>query len=440
MSLWVRRFALFIGLAFVVFACEDSGRIGLDLDPERGTFAAKYVEIPVQANVVLMDSIFTENYPRILVSHMADPIFGVVEATGFARLFLGFSLFRPDEQSVFDSLIFQFQMNYQYGPDDAELQGLYVHELSDTISGGLKFSWDSTAYMADAIGYGIFNLDRFDTTLIDTTLTIKLADTVGMRFLQTAIDDTTIFSSHSRFNQFFNGIALVAPATNTRALGINLKGGASKITLYYHVPPNDSTVKSYTFNFYSTDGYNTSSLFYHSIKADRSGTVLEGLNETNVVFNPGDGYSYTQSGSGIMTRLSLTGLYKFLDTVSNVVVNRAELVFETEPFTKYYEPAVPVQLFVINNDNHFVYQNGKPKRLRDDDDPSKDLFMRINKDEFTGNWLYDGLVSIYIQELISGNSVDSLLVVRPYYVGSKVNRFITDTTTVKLKLYYSELE
>ncbi len=437
---WVKRSALFVGLAFVIFACEDSGTIGLDLDPERGNFAAKYVEIPLKASVVMMDSIFTENHPRLLVSHMDDPEFGRVEARGYARLFLGYHPFRPEEGSVFDSLMFDFKLNYQFGPKDYQMQEIYVHELTDTIGRGLKFSWDSTAYMTDPIGHGIFDLTGLDTMWVDTTMTIRLADTLGMRFLQTALDDTTIFSSHTKFEEIFNGVALVAPSTNTRALGVGLKDGVTKVVLYYHVPPNDSTVKSYTFNFFSSDGYNSSWLFYHSIKADRSGTALEGLKDTNVDFDPGNGFTYTQSGTGIMTRLSFTPLYRFLDTVSNIIVNRCELMYETEPYSNYLNPPGPTQLFVINNDNHFVYVNGKPKRLLDDEDPSKELFLKFKEDEVTGMRSYTGVISIFTQELISGNSTDSLLVTRPYYTGSTFNRFVADTTTFRIKLYYSELE
>ena len=47
MILWAKRTGLILGLALFIFACDESGQIGLDLDPERGRFLAKYTEIPL---------------------------------------------------------------------------------------------------------------------------------------------------------------------------------------------------------------------------------------------------------------------------------------------------------------------------------------------------------------------------------------------------------
>lgn len=439
MILWVKRFALIVGLAIVVVACEESGEIGLDLDPKRGGFSAKYYEIPLRTSVLQMDSIFTKGHPRVLVSHFSDPDFGDLDATGYARLFLGLSKFEPDSLSVYDSLIFNFNLTYQYGPRDLMLQQIYVHELEDTINNDLKFSWDSTAYMQDPLGQNVFNLAGLDTVWIDTVLSIRLADTLGLRLFQGAKDDPDIFADHNKFQRFFNGIAMVPSVANSKALGINLLSGDSKITLHYHLPL-DTVGKSYSFNFYSTDGYNRFTAFYHSIKTNRSGTALEGLIDTNVEYDPGNGNNYTQSGSGIVTRLSLIPLYQFLDTISEIVVNRAELVFQTEPYEEYLSPPGPMQLYVIDKDNQYVFVNGRPKKLLDEESQGNELYLKFTQDELTGIRTYSGVISVFTQGLISDKSVDSLLVVRPYNTGSTVNRFVGDNTTVVIKLYYSELD
>jgi len=439
MILWVKRFVLFVGLAIVVFACEESGEIGLDLDSERGRFSAKYVEIPIRASVLEMDSVFTKGQPRMLVSHLSDPNFGIIDAKGYSRLFLGLSKFEPEDSSIYDSLVFDFSLNYQYGPKDINAQQIYVYELEDTIDSGFKFSWDSTAYMQDPIGQSTFTLEALDTIWLDTVLSIRLADTLGMRLLQGAKDNPDIFADHSKFAQFFNGIALVPSDANTRALGIDLLSGSSKITLHYHLPP-DTVRKVYSFNFYSTDGYSRTSSYYHSIRASRSGTVLDGIIDKNIEFDPGDGNNYTQAGTGIMTRLSLTNLYQFVDTLSNVVVNNAELVFQTEPYDDYLSPPSLVQLFVIDKDNHYSYSDGRPRRLFDEEKQGEELFLKYYQDEITGVRTYSGIISIFTQGIVTSNNFDSLLVIRPYNSGSTFDRFISDNTTVVLKLYYSQLD
>ncbi len=141
-----------------------------------------------------------------------------------------------------------------------------------------------------------------------------------------------------------------------------------------------------------------------------------------------------------MTRLSLIPLYQFLDTISEIVVNRAELVFQTEPYEEYLSPPGPMQLYVIDKDNQYVFVNGRPKKLLDEESQGNELYLKFTQDELTGIRTYSGVISVFTQGLISDKSVDSLLVVRPYNTGSTVNRFVGDNTTVVIKLYYSELD
>ena len=88
MILWVKRLGLIAGLAFFIFACEETGEIGINLDPERGGFVAKYVEIPLNVSVIQVDTLLTSNRERVLISRVEDPDFGFVKTNAFSRLYL----------------------------------------------------------------------------------------------------------------------------------------------------------------------------------------------------------------------------------------------------------------------------------------------------------------------------------------------------------------
>ena len=64
-TLLVKRIGLILGLALLIFACEDPGEIGLELNPENGLFVAKYQDVPLDNSVILYEKIVSDNATRI---------------------------------------------------------------------------------------------------------------------------------------------------------------------------------------------------------------------------------------------------------------------------------------------------------------------------------------------------------------------------------------
>jgi hypothetical protein len=87
-----------------LFACEDPGEIGLNINPENGVFVARYVEIPIESKVVQHQDIISDNTTRIntdvpagryaniegrfLVGKMTTPEIGEMRSTAYTGLYL----------------------------------------------------------------------------------------------------------------------------------------------------------------------------------------------------------------------------------------------------------------------------------------------------------------------------------------------------------------
>jgi hypothetical protein len=65
-----------------LFACEDPGEIGLNINPENGVFVARYVEIPIESKVVQHRDIISDNTTRIDRTRTFRPVDDGHEATG----------------------------------------------------------------------------------------------------------------------------------------------------------------------------------------------------------------------------------------------------------------------------------------------------------------------------------------------------------------------
>ena len=79
-------FAFF--LLLVLGGCSDPATLGLELAPENNQIGVFYKEIPLNAQVVLLDSFNTTNAGILIVGDEEDPYFGKTRSTAFTRLYI----------------------------------------------------------------------------------------------------------------------------------------------------------------------------------------------------------------------------------------------------------------------------------------------------------------------------------------------------------------
>jgi hypothetical protein len=455
MTLWDRRLGLILGLAFFIFACEDPGEIGLELNPENGTFVAKYDEISIKSSIIEYEDILSDNSTRIeysnqntgngrlLTGNYSNQDFGAFQSKAFSSVYLGAIKFRPSENAVFDSLVFYVKVDYLYGEDVRFIgnKKIFVHELEDEIKlDSLYLTKNSTPYSSDPIGEFNFDISVYDsdTARIDTVYRSRLSDELGQRLLDQAITDTLTYNNNLEFRKFFDGIALVPDDGNGVVTGIHAESTSTFMRLYYHNSA-DTLSFSYILQGWDTTGINITK-YYNNITLDKSGTPIEGIPDFHTDFQTSDGLTYMQGSSGIFTKLNMGTYLEFLDTIDHLVINRAELVIPVKAYDDYFVPPTELDMYVSDQDNKFVELYDSARQS-----VSYATIGRLAyaEDEQGDEGRYAGEITAYIQAMTDGTRTDSLLLLGTKSLWNSVinvNQLITAKDEIILNVYYSTLQ
>lgn len=452
MTLWDRRFWLVVGLAFFIFACEEPGEIGLELNPENGVFVAKYDEIPINTSVIQYENILSDNSTRIdnlnqspisggrlLTGNYSTTDFGEFQSKGFTSIYLSKSGFTPDDEFIFDSLVLSIKVDYLYGDNFAGNKRIYVHELAEEIKiDSLYLTKNSTSYIEQPIGEFNIDISAYDSTRVDTVYTTRLSDELGMRFLDKAITDTLVFNNNMAFREFFDGIALISEDGNNVIAGIPAESQSTFMRLYIH-DAVDTTFFSFIFQGWDTAGYNITR-YYNNITLNRTGTPIEGIPDYHTEYQTNNELSYLQASAGIFTKLNLKPYLNFLDTINHLVINRAELVIPVKNYNDFFEPPSSLDLYVTDENNKFIEIYDSARLSISYATVGRIIYAKEkseNKGQFIGN------ITSYIQSLASGTSSDSLLLIGQTNLWNSVsivNQFTTVKDDIVLRIYYSTLQ
>ena len=450
MTLWVRKFGLFTLLAFLIFACEDPGEIGLDLNPENGVFVAKYQEISLENSVILHQDVLADNATRIdsiqnvvsagriLTGGFENQSFGKVSSRGYSGLYLG-SVGFEDDNYTYDSLTFNVKVDYIYGSDLTGLKRLAIHELADSLKlDTLYLTRNTSPYLEDPVGEFVYDFSLLDTVWIDTVLTTKLSDELGMRFLQQAKDDASTFLNNREFRKFFSGFAFVSDESNNMITGIVAESRQTYLRMHVH---NAEDTASLDFIFQDLDTIDLNSTkYYNNITLDRSGTPLAGITEFYTDFETDNNLTYVQASAGIYTKISLQPYLDFIDTIEHLVINRAEIEIPVQSFEKSSPPSTAFDMYVVDEDNRFV-ESFVPNRPHPIFVSAGRLSFSRSSDANEGN--YVGTPTQYIQDITSGDSQDIFLMLgQPNMWNSviTVDQSILLKDKIILKVYYSALQ
>lgn len=453
MTLWDRKLGLvLLGLAFLTFACEEPGEIGLELNPENGVFVAKFNEISLPSSVILYEDILSDNSTRIdkltqnrssdgrlLTGSFTNGNFGIFRSKAFSSIYLSSTGFTPHADFVFDSLVLKVKVDYLYGENILGNKRIYVHELAEEIKiDSLYLTRNSTPYLENPLGEFNFDVSSFDTTRVDTVFSARLSDELGMRFLDEAKRDTMTFNNNNNFRNFFNGIALVSDESNEMVFGIHVENPSTFMRLYIH-DTKDTTYFDLIPQGLDTTGQNITR-YYNNISLDRSGTPLEGIPDYYMDYETDNDLTYIQASAGIFTKFNMGVYMDFLDTIENLVINRAELEIQVDPYNNHIVPSNPLDLYVSDLNNKLIE---KTDTLTNKLTFSTVGRLEFTKDENENKGVFVGNVTNYIQELASGKTSDTLLMVGQGSLWNSVlsvNQTIIAKDKCSLKIYYSTLQ
>lgn len=415
-----------------------------------------YAEIPLESSVLLMDSLRTTNFTgetnRILAGSYIDPVFGPTQAQSIMQ-------FRPSSLStvlpanaVFDSIIFKMRFDfYTYGTLGETTQSFDVYELTKELSLKDDYFFNSNVtYSHSSLGSNSFdvNYDFFKKEYEDTdkdsvlTLRIKLDNAFGERLFNAVNPEDVNYTDFDLFKAAFKGLAIV-PQQSDKIVGFNPTDFLnSTLTIHYH---DGVDLKTLSFEF-------TQCVTFSKIISDRSNTELSGLNQYFTDFDPGP-KRYTQGGSSIITKLDFSRFYDYMDTITNVMVNSAELEIpgvETSPTFKVplglsvsmLEPSNRFRILKDAQDSLDYVLFGGTLTLGDQSkffvaqEPGK--IFSANHSSTNNN--YSGLPTLFVQKLYDLKSKRfPYWAVRPLspQPGKSVDRAVFPKENIKLKIYYT---
>ena len=283
-------------------------------------------------NFLLTDSTDVFFTDKIALGHITnDQSFGESHADGYFSIVPANTMFYPfyrrDSIVAVDSVILSLAYHGLYG-DTNSTQTLRVYEISqqaafvDTVL--YKFNQPDFPVVPTELGSKSFLLKRLkdsvtvirkrDTTKLVDVIRIPLTASLGTRFASYDTTNTSNggFRSDSLFMKLFKGLAVKADQVGNGLTYINPSSTNTKLIVYYRVQKSGTIDTTFT-EFYHTKGPQAN-LVKRTIGTEWNNYLNNGL--------PNDDKLFIASAPGSYATIRIPGL----DTLSNAVIHRAELI------------------------------------------------------------------------------------------------------------------
>jgi len=297
-----------------------------------------------------------------------------------------FQLLLNDENNDFgsniicDSIIMLLDYSYSYGDTNA-LQNFEVYELSEFFQNNN----DSTYYNNDELSIYPINL----STSTVPSITPSLVDTLKL-YLDTSFGKKLLDSASSKDNdeliEAFAGLSIQSVSASGRGyvFGFSPTSSNTLVRAYYR-SDSESEGDSVTFNLFGRRFNNISSEYGSGVTALQNlqnGAVGDEVDPSST----GD-VCHFQSGSLFYTKIELSGLEDFLDSLdqefSSVFIDDARLVVYANEEIDFDNSERPVGIITLYEDDNI------------DGDDDNDLILQSSTNDSEGTGVLTSLVGIY---------------------------------------------
>jgi hypothetical protein len=305
------KFSVFAFFSVLILGgCSDPATLGLELAPENNQIGVFYKEIPLKAQVVLLDSFNTTNAGILIVGDEEDTYFGKTRSTAFTRLYIEQGSDRPKSEAILDSVFFNFSTVSVNGTDLDKKKKYAVHLLAKPLEDTLYYNFSKLPYQPNPIA----ELEIAYKTAKDTLLKARLNPVLASEIF-TKLKKGNEFDNLFNFRKYLPGVAIVPRAGDNTTSGFSL-GGNTGITFHYH-NTGDTTKLTYKITTFSSRSFN-------GVESDRRGTPTAVVTDYQKSYSTG-AIVGMKSGLGLAIRLDTSPLDAFLDTIKGVVFNQVTL-------------------------------------------------------------------------------------------------------------------
>jgi len=366
---------LFVSFIFAFFSCKkinEATELGGDLIPAVDNVHTFETALStITRNGIYDDSARVAYTDLVALGDINDPDFGHLHANfnfNITPSVIGTYPFLNKKDSLtMDSVVLQLSYAGAYGDTVSNgVQTVTVYEIAqsadfraDTLykyrdaatdnMAGQQLSTGSKTFTIASLKDSISIIRPHDTTRTANVVRVRLDNSLATRFANydtSASATTGAFHSDSLFRSLFKGLAVKSSNTGQALSYFNLTDSKTKLTIYYKYKLNGVDTAA-SLDFYHFDNGQS-----NYISAPPGGNWQAALNGAS-----GDRIYLQTTPSGAYAAIKIPGL----DTFSNKVINRAEIIATriTTGSSTTFPPPVQLVLDRINRtrDTAFILQN-----------------------------------------------------------------------------------
>tara|TARA_Y100000996_G_scaffold170274_1_gene132356 strand:- start:3130 stop:4485 length:1356 start_codon:yes stop_codon:yes gene_type:complete len=442
---------LIILLSFFYISCDETSEIGIDelLSDQKNKIKVHYVEIPLNTSNIYLDSVRTDE-GDVYFGKYSNSIFGDVNAIAYTQFSfqkgdevqpipgqIAENYYLPNESSKLDSAVLYLKFSKVYGAPTFNEQEITISQIQDTLFSSALYT--SSRYVEINSAIGQIGFTRFKTNNTDTFLTVPISDFYGKFLLNRIIDDVQTVELIDQTR----GIAFVPGENNSQLVSFDLDHEDSKLVVFFnnpeegnaYSPADDSLQYIFRFNSPLTKKYS----YYDIDRSSSDLSSIDGIN-TNEKFNI-QNKIYWQSATGIYPVINLDNFHSFLDTASNIVLNKVEIITgPIDNINSFIPPSKSLYYILKNNRLNPVGIISNPEEnvvmkdnayYSDESDPAEHIFDSIV------SFSYRGESTVFFQELALNNISADELISFPELPNSFDN-LVIDKDKIYLKVYYTK--
>jgi hypothetical protein len=427
-----------------VFSCKKTTYIGIDVLPHSDDVGAIFTDtFRLITNTIQEDSVLTSSTLNDICGFIYDPVFGKSYAAIYTQLLLTTNdvNFGDPDTLYIDSVVLTLSYAGSYGYKNVP-QTFNVYRVTQDM--GPKPTngyYSNQSFTVDPEPIG--RKELFVPNLTDSVIAfgglfpphmrIRLSDRFGQELLEQS--GTANLSNDTLFKQYLKGICIapdtVATPFSASMLYFNLTSLVSGLHLYWHTPLRDSG----TYDFPIGSNEIRMEYFNHNYANSTIASHLQIPSSQN------DSVVFAQGAGGLKVRIMIPGL----DTLKNVVINKAEIVM-----TQIIDPertdsifSTPPQIVCVTADS-----TGKdlviPDALQFFPSPGGGKITKVTLDRQTYAQ-YTFSVATQLQEIVNGTTTDRGLFLIIYRRGETPDRIMaggnnrSDNLKMKLNLVYTPI-
>ena len=300
-------------------SCEDPGKIGLDVDPKNGSIITEYKEFVLPSTQVQFDPRSTLNSFSFQAGEYTDADFGTITSKSYSWLGLQTTTPTLSETAAYVSTTLSIQFSSIYGSEgeNGRFGSFEIYQLADPIVEGSDYTRLDELALGSLLGNIEILIQENDTLQTDSLFSFTLSDEFGQAMFDKLEADDGTFDNDTIFNNLFKGIAVVPSGGNNKILQFNPTTFSVKLNYSEVNSAGEIVDRTYSFNLGEMN-------FFH-LDSDLSGTPLSNMLPDNQDREPNDDYRYMQAGTMIAIKTDLDPLFMFLDTIDNIIVQKAHI-------------------------------------------------------------------------------------------------------------------